>query len=296
MGEELSRLLTAGFVKEVQHPNWIDNPVLVPKKNVRWRMYVDYTSLNKACLKGPFPLLRIDQVIDLTARCELLSFLGAYSSYHPIPFAEADLPATTFITPFGCFCYVKMLFGLKNAGATYHRCMQFCFKGQIGRNLEVYVDNIIMTTQHSSRLITDLEETFSNLGHFNTKLNPEKCTFGVPRGKLLGYIIIKRGIEANLDKISAIAEIGQVRNVKDVQWLMGCLIALSHFVSQLGQRRLPLGKLLKKSDSFCWIEEMQKKLDNLKALISKPPILALPEPGETLLPYVMETPKSSAPL
>jgi hypothetical protein len=86
--------------------------------------------------------------------------------------------------------------------------MQFCFKGQIGRNLEVYVDNIIVKSRHSSSLITDLEETFNNLRCFNIKLNWEKCTFGVPRGKLLGYIITERGIEGNLDKISAIAEIG----------------------------------------------------------------------------------------
>jgi hypothetical protein len=86
-------------------------------------MCVDYTSLNKACPNDPFPLPRIDQVVDLTAWCELLSFLDAYSVYHWIPLAKADQPATTFITPFGCFCYVKMSFRLKNVGATYQRCM-----------------------------------------------------------------------------------------------------------------------------------------------------------------------------
>jgi hypothetical protein len=82
-------------------------------------MCVDYTSLNKACPKDPFPLPRIDQVVDLTTECELLSFLDAYSCYHQIPLVEADWPATTFITSFNCFCYVKMSFRLKNAGATY---------------------------------------------------------------------------------------------------------------------------------------------------------------------------------
>jgi hypothetical protein len=109
------------------------------------------------------------------------------------------------------------------------------FKGQIGRNLEVYVDNIIVKTRQSSSLIAILEETFTNLMHFNITLNPEKCTFGVHRGKLLGYIITKRGIEANPDKISTITKISQVRNVKDVQWLMGCLATLSYFMSQLGE-------------------------------------------------------------
>jgi hypothetical protein len=121
MGEELSRLLVAGFVREVQHPDWIANPVFVLKKSGKWRMCVDYTSLNKACPKDPFPLPRINQVVDLTIGCELLSFLDAYSGYHQIHLAKEDQPATTFITPFGCFCYIKMSFGLKNAGATYQR-------------------------------------------------------------------------------------------------------------------------------------------------------------------------------
>jgi hypothetical protein len=123
MGKELPRLLATGFIKVVQHPDWIANLVLVPKKNRKWRMCVDYTSLNKACPKDPFPLPRIDQVIDLTFGCELLSFLNTSSGYHQIPLAEADQPATTFITPFGCFCYIKMSFGPKNTGATYQCCM-----------------------------------------------------------------------------------------------------------------------------------------------------------------------------
>jgi hypothetical protein len=87
------------------------------KKSEKWRMCVDYTSLNKACPKDPFPLPCIDQAVDLTAGCELLSFLDAYSGYHQIPLTKEDQPATTFITPFGCFCYVKIPFGLKNTGA-----------------------------------------------------------------------------------------------------------------------------------------------------------------------------------
>jgi hypothetical protein len=100
-----------------------------------------------------------------------------------------------------------MPYGLKNTGSTYQRCMQCYFEGQIGRNLEVYVDDMVMKTRHCSSLILDLEETFANLRHFNIKLNSEKCTFGISRGKLLTYIITKRVIEANPDKISAIAEI-----------------------------------------------------------------------------------------
>jgi hypothetical protein len=167
--------------------------------------------------------------------------------------------------------------------------MHFCFKGQIGCNLEVHNDDIIINSQRSGILIADLEETFNNHKRFNIKLNLDKCTLGVPQGKLLGYIITECGIEANPNKISTITEIGQVRNVKCVQHLMGCLAALSSFVSWLGKCGLSLYKLLKKTDSFCWMNETQKALDELKAFISKPPILASPEPSETLLLHVMIT-------
>jgi hypothetical protein len=119
IGVELRKLLEAGFIKEVFHPTWLANPILVKKKNGKWRMCVYYTSLNKACPKVPFPLPRIDQIVDSTAGCELLCFLNAYSRYHQIKMKESDQLATSFITSFRMFCYVTMSFGLRNAGATY---------------------------------------------------------------------------------------------------------------------------------------------------------------------------------
>jgi hypothetical protein len=132
---ELRKLLEAGFIKEVFHPTSLANPVLVKRKNGKWRMCVDYTSLNKACPKVTFPLPRIDQIVDLTAGCELLCFLDAYFGYHQIKMKESDQLATSFITPFGMFCYVTMSFGLWNAGTTYQRCMKHVFGDHIGRTV-----------------------------------------------------------------------------------------------------------------------------------------------------------------
>jgi hypothetical protein len=160
IGVELRKLLEAGFIKEVFHPTWLANPVLVKKKNGKWRMCVDYTSLNKACPKVPFPLPRIDQIIDLTAGCELLCFLDAYSVYHQIKMKESDQLATSFITPFGMYCYVTMSFGLRNAGATYQRCMQHVFEDHIGRTIEAYVDDIVMKTRKADNLVNDLRAAF----------------------------------------------------------------------------------------------------------------------------------------
>src|SRR5437868_11774178 len=133
--DELTKLTAANFIREVYHPDWLANLVLVKKKNGKWRMCVDYTDLNKACPKDPFGLPRIDQVVDSTAGSELLCFLDAYSGYHQVSLAESDCIKTSFITPFGAYCYITMPFGLKNAGATYQRAMQRCLHDQLERNV-----------------------------------------------------------------------------------------------------------------------------------------------------------------
>jgi hypothetical protein len=156
--KELAKLLTTGFIREVLHPEWLANLVLVRKKNMNeWRMCVDYTDLNKLCPKDPFGLPRIDQVIDFTAGCDLLCFLVCYSGYHQITIKEEDQEKTAFITPLGAYCYTTMSFGLKNAGATYQRAIQDCFKRRLNKNVEAYVDDVVVKTRNSDTLITNLE-------------------------------------------------------------------------------------------------------------------------------------------
>jgi hypothetical protein len=210
IGEEVHKLMAAGFIKEVFHPEWLANPVLVKKKGGRWRMCVDYTGLNKACPKVPYPLPHIDQIVDSTAGCETLSFFDAYSGYHQIKMKESDQLATSFITPFGMYCYTTMSFGLRNAGATYQRCMNHVFGEHIDRTVEAYVDDIVVKTRKAFDLLSDLEVTFRCLKAKSVKLNPEKSVFGVPRGMLLGFIISERGIEANPEKIAAITNMGPI--------------------------------------------------------------------------------------
>jgi hypothetical protein len=248
--KEIAKLLVAGFIKEVIHPEWVANPVLVKKKNNEWRMCVDYTDLNKHCPKDHFGLPLIDQVIDSTAGCVLLCFLDCYSGYHRIALKEEDQIKTAFITPFEIYAYKTMSFGLKNAGATYQRAIQMCFTNQLHRNIETYVDDVVIKSRNPEGLIVDLEETFNSLRKFRWKLNPTKCIFRVPLEKLLGFIVSNRGIEANPKKISAITDMEAPATVKDVQKLTGCMIALNKFISQLGERGLPFFKLLKRQDKF----------------------------------------------
>jgi ribonuclease HI len=261
----------------------------VKKKNGKWQMCVDYTSLNKACPKVPFPSLRIDQIVDSTAGCELLCFLDAYSGYHQIKMKESDQLATSFITPFGMYCYVTMSFGLRNAGATYQRCMQHVFRDHIGRTVEAYVDDIVVKTKKADDLVSDLSITFGCLRANGVKLNLEKCVFGVPRGMLLGYIVSQRGIEANPEKVVALERMDPIRDLKGVQRVLGCLAALSRFISQLGEKGLPLYRLLKKHEHFSWTTEAQEALDKLKASLTHAPILTPPQDSEPLYLYVAAT-------
>jgi hypothetical protein len=127
---------------------------------------VDYTNLNKYCPNDPFVFPRIDQVIDSTAGCILLSFLDCYSVYHQIALKEEDKIKTAFITPFGAYVYTTMLFGLKNVGATYQWAIQLCLADQLHHNVEAYVDDVIIKTRSHDKFITDLEETFNSLQKF----------------------------------------------------------------------------------------------------------------------------------
>ena len=152
-------------------------------------MCVDYTDLKKHCPKDPFELPHIDQVIDSTVGCVLLSFLDSYSGYHLIALKEEDQIKTAFITPYGAYAYKTMCFRLKNAGATYQHAIQLCFDDQLHRNVEAYVDHFVVKIKSQDQFISDLEETFNSLQKFRWKLNPTKCVFGVPSRKLLGFII-----------------------------------------------------------------------------------------------------------
>lgn len=201
---EVQKLLEAGVIREVHHPKWLANPVLVRKANGKWRMCVNFTDLNKACPKDDFPLPRIDQLVDSTSGCALMSFFDAHSRYHQVWMKRGDEEKTSFLTPFGTYCYRRMSFGLKNAGATFTRLIYQVLADQLGRNVEAYVDDIVIKSREAQDQWADLRETFANLRSAGVKLNPEKCAFGVRTGKLLGFLVSKREIEANPEKIEAL--------------------------------------------------------------------------------------------
>ena len=238
----------------MQYPVWLLNMVVVKTKNGKWRVCIDFTDLNKACPKDLFPLPRIDQLLDSASGHARLSFLDAFQGYHQIPMSAADQEKTSFITPKGAYCYKVMTFGLKNARATYQRMVTKMFEHLIGKTVEVYIDDMLIKSLREEDHVADLLQVFDILRGSRLRLNVSN-TFGVSSGKFLDHVVSKRGIEANPDRIAALVDLAEPRNIKQVQRLTGMVAALGCFISRSADKCKPFFQLLGKKSKFVWDEE-----------------------------------------
>ena len=227
------KLKRAGAIKEIFYLEWLANIVVVKKKSGKWRVYVDFTDLNKACPKDPFLMPRIDQLVDATAGHSWISFLDAFQRYHQIPLVAEDQEKTAFVTPIGNYHYKVMRFGLKNAGSTYQRMMTRMFEPQLGRSIEVYIDDMVVKSKVVFEHVRDLRDIFEILRRHKLRLNASKCSFGVGSGNFLGYMVTHKGIKVSLDQIRAVNSLQLPWNPKEVQRLIGMIAALNHFISRL---------------------------------------------------------------
>ena len=210
-------------------------------------MCINFIDLNKVLPKDSFPLPRIDQLVGSTARHKLLSFMDSFSGYNQIFMFEEYQEKTLFVTSQGLYCYKVMPFGLKNARATYQRLVNHMFSHQIGRNVEVYVNDMLVKSKDEGNHLDDLKETFSTLRKYNMKLNPAKCVFVVASRKFLGFMVPQRGIDANPNKVKAMIEVKSPKTLKEVQSLIGKVVALNKFVSRAMNKCMPFFKVMKKA-------------------------------------------------
>jgi hypothetical protein len=284
--DEVKKLVDAHFISEIKYPTWLANTVLVKKANGKWRMCVDYTDLNMACPKDPYPLPNIDHLIDSASGYQTLSFMDAYSGYNQIRMDPLDAPKTAFMTNTKNYHYDVMSFGLKNAGATFQRSMDTAFSQQIGRNLEVYIDDLVAKTKEGNSHADDLEEILSQVRRYRIRLNPAKCSFGVQAGKFLGFLLTRRGIEANPEKCQAIISMRSPSCVKEVQQLTGRLAALSRFLSCAGDKAFSFFASIKKKEKFEWTPECEEAFQQIKSFLSSPPVLQRPSSGAVLFLYL----------
>jgi hypothetical protein len=283
---KVKRLLSAGVIREVKYPEWLANTVMVKKANGKWRMCIDFIDLNKACPKDEFPLPRMDSLVDAAASSELMSLLDCYSGYHQIWMKKEDEPKTSFITPSGTYCYLRMPKGFKNARGSFNRMTARVLHSQIDRNVLTYVDDTIVKSTKQENHIVDLQETFANFRQASLKLNLEKCVFGVKKGKFLGCLVSTKGIEANQSKSEAILRIEPPCTKKGAQRLEGRLASLNRFISRSAERNLPFFEILKSAKVIQWCPAQQKAFEELKQYLIDLTTLTPPSPGAPLLLYV----------
>ena len=243
---------------------------------------MDYTDLNDACPNDIFPLPRIDQIVDASAGHGMLSFLDAFSGYHQIPMHSPNVEKTSFITPHGLYCYNVMPFGLKNAGATYQRLVTKMFCPLLGSPMEVYIDDMLVKSNHRLYRVAHLQQTFDLLRELGMKLNPLKCAFGVSADQFLGFMVTQRGIEANPTQLKAILQSPATTSKKGIQQLTGRLVSLGRFISRFTDRLKPFFTTRRGANRAELNEECNRAFIARKKYLTKPPILVSPETGDTL--------------
>nr|GEY59124.1 reverse transcriptase domain-containing protein [Tanacetum cinerariifolium] len=266
---EVQKLVEAGIIREVYYHDWLSNPVMVKKHDGSWWMCVYFTDLNKACPQDCYPLSEIDLKVE--------------SLYKE---------KTAFHTGQGVYCYTKMPFGLKNSGTTYQRLIDKAFEGQVGWNIEVYVDDLVVKSYTETEMMRDIEETFCTLRKVNMKLNPKKCSFGFAEGVFLGYVITPEGIKPCPNKTAAVLQLPSPRTTKEVQSLNKKLASLNRFLSKSAKKSLPLFQTLKnciKKSDFHWTTKAKQAFQQLKQHLSELPLLVAPKPQEELIMYLSAT-------
>ena len=231
--EEVVKQLKVGFIKTVSQTNWVANVVPVTKKDGKVRMCVDFRDLNRACLKDDFPLPHINVLVDNTAGSALMSFMEGFSRYNQILMATEDMTKTTFVTGWGIYCYTVMPFRLKNVGTTYQRMAIALLHDMMHKEVEVYVDDMIVKFTTRGEHITNLRKFFERIRKYKLRLNPNKCTFKVTAGKLLGHMVSSRGIEVDITKIKGILEMPPPRTENEIRGFLDRLQYISRFIVKL---------------------------------------------------------------
>jgi hypothetical protein len=222
--------------------HWLVNVVMVKKKNGKCRMCTYFTDLNKCCPKDDFLFSRIDKVVDSAADCEAMTLLDYFSGYH-------QFVSTRKMTKNKLYCGTIPK-GIKNVGPTFYRMTKAIFKDQMHRNIFAYIDDIVAASKKKATQIDDLAETFVNMRGAQLKVNSKKCVFDAQRGKVLGYLVSVNGIKASPDKFNAIVHMKPPQSKKEVQRLIGIIVALNRFMSKLAERSLPFFTVLRGSGSF----------------------------------------------
>uniref|UniRef100_A0A2N9G6H2 RNA-directed DNA polymerase n=1 Tax=Fagus sylvatica TaxID=28930 RepID=A0A2N9G6H2_FAGSY len=253
------------------HPRWLSNIVPVKKKNGQIRCCVDFRNLNKACPKDEFPLPNMDLLIDSAAGHAMFSFMDGFSGYNQIRMSTRDAEKTAFRMPIGNFYYTVMPFGLKNAGATYQRTMTAMFHDMMHKEIEDYVDDIVVKSKRREDHLGILRKVFDRCRLYKLKMNPLKCAFGVSAGKFLGFLVHNRGIDVDPAKASAIATMKAPTSHKELKSFLERLSYIRRFIPGLAAVTAVFTPLMKKGVPFVWSTACQQAFEKIQLIMTKLP-------------------------
>uniref|UniRef100_A0A2N9GEB1 Integrase catalytic domain-containing protein n=1 Tax=Fagus sylvatica TaxID=28930 RepID=A0A2N9GEB1_FAGSY len=284
--QEVKKLLSAGFIKPIQHPRWLSNIVPVKKKNGQIQCCVDFRNLNKACPKDEFPLPNMDLLIDLAASHAMFSFMDGFSGYNKIFMSPRDAEKTAFRTPIGNFYYTVMPFGLKNAGATYQRTMTAMFHDMMHCEIEDYVNDIVVKSKTRGDHFGILKKVFERCRLYKLKMNPIKCAFGVLASKFLGFLVHQRGIDVDPARASTIATMKPPTTHKELKSFLGKLSYIRRFIPGLAAVTSTFAPLLKKGAPFHWSTECREAFEKVQDIMTKLPTVCAPILGKPLRLYL----------
>jgi ribonuclease HI len=284
--QEVKKLLSASFIKPIQHPRWLSNIVPVKKKNGQIRCCVDFCNLNKTCPKDEFPLPNMDLLIDSAAGHAMFSFMDGFSSYNQIFMSPRDAEKTAFCTPIGNFYYTVMPFGLKNVGATYQRTMTAMFHDMMHREIEDYVNDIVVKSKTREDHFGISKKVFERCRLYKLKMNSLKCAFGVSAGKFLGFLVHQRGIDVDPARASAIATMKPPTTHKELKSFLGKLSYIRRFIPGLAAVTSAFAPLLKKGAPFHWSTECQEAFEKVQDIMTKLPTVCAPILGKPLQLYL----------
>ena len=274
--EELQKLLRVNFIYPISDSQWVSPLVIVPKKNGKWRICVDYRQLNKATLKDYFPLPFIDQVLDTLAGKSSFSFLDGFSGYNQIRIASEDQDKTTFTCPWGTYAYIVLPFGLCNAPATFQRAVLAIFADLVHDCVEVYMDDFSIYGNSFEHALENLEKVLKRCIEANLSLSNEKCFMMLNEGIVLGHYISFQGIKVHPAKIQIIVDLPIPQNQREVRSFLGYASYYRRFIEHFSKISLPLFKLLTKDVLFNWNENCQQAFEVLKKKLSTALVLRGP--------------------
>jgi len=256
----------------------------VYKKNGKLCVFIDFRNLNKATPMDGYPMPVADLLVDAAAGHRIISFMDGNAGYNQIFMAEEDIPKSAFRCSghVGLFEWIVMTFGLKNAGATYERAMNFIFHEFIDKIVEIYIDDVVVKSGDFAKHLADLRKVLECTRKHGLKMNPNKCAFGVSARQFLSFMVHQRGIEISRRSIDAINKIVAPTNKAKLQSLISKINFIRRFISNLSGKIRSFSPLLKlKADEeFVWGEEQQLALDEIKNYLSNPPVLVPPQQGK----------------